>query len=62
MQGKLPCHDCPYGQLCDKCPELRVREESSKPANYERGGFYSQGVRRIVGADGKEKYAYSHPE
>lgn len=62
MQGKLPCNPCPYGECCDECPELKARVESQKPENYERGGFYSQEVRRLKGPDGKEKFAYSHPE
>lgn len=62
MQGKLPCHDCPYGQLCDNCLELKVRAESQEGKNYERGGFYSQEVRRIKDQNGNEKFAYSHPE
>lgn len=62
MQGKLPCHDCPYGQLCDNCLELKVRAEGQKVKNCEQGGFYSQEVRIIKDRNGNEKFAYSHPE
>lgn len=47
MQGKLPCHDCPYGQICEECPELIARAEGKKV--YEKGGFYSQEIRETIG-------------
>ena len=62
MQGKLPCHACPYGERCEECPELKVRAEGQKPENYEKGGFYSQEVRAVKSKDGKITYSYSHPE
>lgn len=65
MQGILPCHnngDCPYGQLCDVCPELKARAEGLNPKNSEKGGFYSREIVKTKGPDGKEHFAYSHPE
>lgn len=62
MQGKAPCHDCPYGEICEKCPELMVREQEQKNPVKEKGGFYSHEIVRTVGLDGKETFAYSHPE
>lgn len=60
MQGKLPCYQCPYGEICEECPELKARVEGQKV--HEKGGFYSQEVREVTGPDGKKKYTYSHPE
>lgn len=61
MQGSLPCRDgglCPYGEVCDQCPELKVRAEGQDPKNYERGGFFSKEI--VKGPDGK--YHYTHNE
>lgn len=64
MQGELPCRnngECPYGQVCEQCPELRVREED-KVFPKEKGGFYEKEIREVIGPDGKKHYTYSHPE
>ena len=64
MQGELPCRnngECPYGRICEQCPELRVREED-KNLPRERGGFYGKVIQLTIGPDGKKHYEYSHPE
>ena len=62
MQGKLPCFNCPYGELCEECPELKKRAEDLENPIKEKGGFYSHEVVETVGEDGKKHYEYSHPE
>ncbi len=60
MQGNKPCINCPYDYKCERCPEDLVKQDPK--AKFEKTGFYSQEVRRVKGADGKEHFAYSHPE
>lgn len=60
MQGKKPCRYCPYDFKCEKCPEDIVAKDPN--ARFERGGFYSNEVRIVKDKDGKERFAYSHPE
>jgi len=62
MQGKLPCHNCPYGEICEECPELKVRTEEQNNPVKEKGGFYSRGIIETIGPDGKKHYTYSNPE
>jgi len=60
MQGTKPCKDCPYDFKCEKCPEDIVKNDPM--ARFEKGGFFSQEVRIVKDANGKEHFEYSHPE
>ena len=59
MQGEKPCYHCPYDYKCEKCPEDVVAKDPN--AKFEKTGYYSQEVRRIVDKDGNEHFDYSHP-